>query len=178
VVFVAVLSLGLAGVARLPRTQPALGQSHDVPGKSPSRVRTFVEQVGHFRRPSVPAPVRPLFVRTAVAFSAGWVGTALFFVLGPTFADLVLRTTDPLVGAAIVFDAFVMSAAAQLLSRRIANGPAMRWGLVTLAAGMALLPLARLRRPRPRIAPLTVDGNAVSSQFVSGLREQRNEKSR
>jgi MFS family permease len=39
-----------------------------------------------------------------------------------------------------------MSASAQLLSRRLPNGPAMRWGLATFAVGMALLPVALSQR--------------------------------
>lgn len=133
VVFLAVLAAGLAGVAVVP------AGSRDAPATVAARLRRL-------QRPSAPAGIGPLFARTAVAFSAGWVGTAMFFALGPTFADLVLRTTDPIVGAAVVFDAFVMSAAAQLLSRRTANGPAMRWGLAVFAVGMALLPVALSQR--------------------------------
>jgi MFS family permease len=146
VAFVAVLTAGLAGVATLPRWR---GPAEGVPTMSIStvaRMRTVVVRLGRLRRPSVPAGIRSLFVRTAVAFSAGWVGTAMFFALGPTFADLVLHTTDPMIGAAIVFVAFVMSAAAQLLSRRLPTGPGMRWGLATFAAGMALLPVALAQR--------------------------------
>jgi len=141
-----VLAAGLAGVAALPR-QP--GPAEVVPAMSRStvaRMRTAVGRLGRLRRPWVPTAIRPLFARTAVAFSAGWVGTAMFFALGPTFADLVLRTTDPIAGAAIVFDAFVMSASAQLLSRRLPNGPAMRWGLATFVVGMARLPVALSQR--------------------------------
>lgn len=148
VAFVAVLAAGLVGVAALPGSPVPSG---DVPPTSRSTVAsrsTILLRLGRLRRPSVPTGIRSLFVRTAVAFSAGWVGTAMFFALGPTFADLVLHTTDPIVGAAIVFDAFVMSASAQLLSRRLRNGPAMRWGLAVFAAGMAVLPVAlALRQP-------------------------------
>ena len=143
VVFLAVLAVGLAGVAAVPRsTMPAGG----APVVSRRATAMVAERLGRLRRPSVPLSVRPVFVRTAVAFSAGWVGTAMFFALGPTFADLVLRTTDPIIGAAVVFGAFVMSAAAQLLSRRAPNGPAMRWGLAVFAVGMALLPVALSQR--------------------------------
>ncbi|MGC8514102.1 MAG: MFS transporter [Acidimicrobiales bacterium] len=142
-VFLVVLAAGLAGVATLPR-QPA--PTRAAPATSTNTAARLRLGVGQLRRPSVPAGMRSLFVRTAIAFSAGWVGTAMFFALGPTFADLVLHTTDPIVGAAIVFDAFVMSASAQLFSRRFANGPSMRWGLVVFAAGMGLLPLALSQR--------------------------------
>jgi MFS family permease len=97
-VFLAVLAAGLAGVAALPR-QPVPAEV--VPAMSRStvaRTRTAVGRLGRLRRPWVPTAIRPLFARTAVAFSAGWVGTAMFFALGPTFADLVLRTTDPIAG--------------------------------------------------------------------------------
>lgn len=145
-VFVVVLTAGLIGVAALPRQPLPVGGVPTMSSGTVARKRSVVGRLGQLRRPSVPPGIRPLFVRTAVAFSTGWVGTAMFFALGPTFADLVLRTTDPIVGAAIVFDAFVMSGSAQLLSRRWANGPAMRWGLVLFAVGMALLPVALSQR--------------------------------
>ena len=143
VVFLAVLAGGLAGVATV---SPALLPAGAARTVSRGATATIAARLRRLRRPSVPVGLGPLFVRTAVAFSTGWVGTAMLFALGPTFADLVLRTTDPIVGAAVVFDAFVMSAAAQLLSRRITNGPAMRWGLAIFAVGMALLPVALSQR--------------------------------
>ena len=146
VAFVALLAVGLAGVAALPRSPAMTGGAPTGMTSAVARMRFAVGLLGRLRRPSVSAEIRPLFLRTAVAFSTGWVGTAMFFALGPTFADLVLRTTDPIVGAAIVFDAFVMSASAQLLSRRLPNGPVMRWGLGLFAVGMALLPVALSQR--------------------------------
>ncbi len=146
VVFVAALTAGLIGVAALPRQPLPGGGVRTMSRGTVARARSVVGRLGRLRRPSVSAEIRPLFLRTAVAFSTGWVGTAMFFALGPTFADLVLRTTDPIVGAAIVFDAFVMSASAQLLSRRLPNGPVMRRGLGLFAVGMALLPVALSQR--------------------------------
>lgn len=144
IAFLAVLTAGLGAVAALRRAPLQRDGVRTAPVAA--RTRILVERLGRLQRPSVPAASRSLFVRTAVAFSAGWVGTAMFFALGPTFADLVLRTTDPVVSATIVFDAFVMSAATQLLSRRLRNRPAMRWGLAVFAAGMALLPVALWQR--------------------------------
>jgi len=81
-VFLVVLAAGLAGVAALPR-QPVPPEG--VPAMSRSTVtRTAVGRLGRLRRPSVPTAIRPLFARTAVAFSTGWVGTAIFFALGPS----------------------------------------------------------------------------------------------
>jgi len=57
-------------------------------------------------------------------------------------ADPVVRTSDPIFGAAIVFDVFAMSASAQVLSRRLPDGLATRWGLARFAVGMALLAVA------------------------------------
>ena len=163
-VFVVVLSAGLAGVAALPRSPLPVGGVPMPPLSTSARMRVVVVRLGRLRRPSVPSAIRPLFLRMAVAFSAGWVGTAMFFALGPTFADLVLHTTDPIAGAAIVFDAFVMSASAQLLSRRLANGPAMRWGLVVFAVGMALLPVALSQRQ-----PLLLAFGAAAAGAGQGL---------
>lgn len=144
--FLAVLTAGLAPAAALHRSAVQREELRHSTGRAVGARRSAGDWLGRLERPSVPTATRPLFLATAVAFSAGWVGTAMFFALGPTFADLVLHTTNPLVGAAIVFDVFVMSAVAQLLSRGLADGPAMRLGLATFAAGMAVLPVALLQR--------------------------------
>lgn len=122
----------LAGVAALPRD---LG-----PALRPARMR--------WQRPGVPEALRPVFRRATLAFSAGWVGTAMFFALGPTFADRILRTSNVAAGAAVVVVVFVASAAAQLASRRWPAGPVVATGLVVFSAGMAVLPVAlALRLP-------------------------------
>lgn len=90
------LATALVGVLRLPG--PA------APGGALTRRggAATLARLAQLRRPAIPPPVRSVFVRTSLAFSTGWVGTAMFFALGPTFADLVLRTTDPVAGAAVV----------------------------------------------------------------------------
>lgn len=94
------------------------------------------------RRPSVPPEIRGIFLRNSLAFSSGWAGTALFFALGPTFALLILRSDNRAVAAGVVFEVFIASAIAQLLSRKLPTRPSTRWGLVIFACGMALLPVA------------------------------------
>lgn len=164
VTFMAVLTAGLAAVMALPRRAAPASLVGSAPKSTVAKTAVVVTRLAQLERPSVPTCVRPLFVRTAVAFSTGWVGTAMFFALGPTFADLVLRTTDPIVGAAVVFDAFTMSAAAQLLGRRLPDGPAMRWGLAIFAVGMALLPLALSQRQ-----PVTLALGAAAAGAGQGI---------
>ncbi len=61
----------LAGALVLPRTTPEDGHDPTTRG---------------LRLPHVPAAGRALFARATLAFCSGWVATAMFFALGPTFA--------------------------------------------------------------------------------------------
>jgi MFS family permease len=94
------------------------------------------------RLPTVPRSTRPAFLRSTLAFSAGWVGTAMFFALGPTFAGEILRTSNSAAEAGVVGAVFVPSALAQLLSQRLARARATIVGLVLFLAGMSALPVA------------------------------------
>ncbi len=94
------------------------------------------------RLPHVPADGRALFARATLAFGSGWVATAMFFALGPTFAALILGTHNQALTAGIVFTVFTASAAAQLLSRHAPARPAILIGLAVFIPGMAALPIA------------------------------------
>lgn len=92
--------------------------------------------------PRVPRATSPAFLRSTLAFSAGWVGTAMFFALGPTFAGQILGTTNSAAQAGVVFAVFLPSALAQLLSWRVARRRATLVGLVLFSVGMLGLPAA------------------------------------
>jgi len=117
----------LTGALILPRITPEAGHEPATRG---------------LRLPHVPAAGRALFARATVAFGSGWVATAMFFALGPTFAALILGTHNQALTAGIVFTVFSASAAAQLLSRHAPAGPAIRIGLAVFIPGMAALPIA------------------------------------
>lgn len=120
------LALALVAVSYSPRGNMSL-----------SRLRLL-------RRPTVPVEIRKIFLRNSLAFSSGWVGTAMFFALGPTFALLIFRSHNLAVAAGVVFEVFAASAMAQLLSRKLRTGPTIRWGLVTFALGIGTPPVALL----------------------------------
>lgn len=138
VAFLPALGLALVGMSTLP-SHTRSGYQHHSCRRGPR-----LAALRQLRWPSVPRPLRAQFATSALAFSTGWVGTAMFFALGPTFADRILHTTRPVAGAAVVFEVFVFSAAAQLLSRNLENQRSASWGLALFAAGMAALPLALL----------------------------------
>jgi len=98
----------LTGALILPRITPEAGHEPATRG---------------LRLPHVPAAGRALFARATVAFGSGWVATAMFFALGPTFAALILGTHNQALTAGIVFTVFSASAAAQLLSRLARPAP-------------------------------------------------------
>lgn len=94
------------------------------------------------RQPQIPVATRGAFRRATVAFVSGWVGTALFFSLGPTLAASVLHTTNNVAIAGVVLAVFVTSAVVQLATRRSDGRLATIGGLAMFAAGMGLVPLA------------------------------------
>ncbi len=94
------------------------------------------------RLPRVPLPGRAAFVVATFTFCSGWVATAMFFALGPTFAALILHTDNQALAAGVVFLVFATSAAAQLLSRHLAIHTATVTGLAVFIPGMAALPIA------------------------------------
>lgn len=116
------------------------------------------------RRPAVAPAVRSVFARTALAFSAGWVGTAMFFALGPMFARAVLHTRGQIAGATLVFVVFVASGAAQMLSRRTRRRTATVGGLLLFSAGMLALPVSLALA-----APTMLVGGAVAAGAGQGL---------
>jgi MFS family permease len=94
------------------------------------------------RRLVISGRARAAFRRATVAFVPGWVGTALFFSLGPTLSARVLHTTNNAVISAVVLEVFVVSALAQLLSRNANTRLATLFGLAIFACGLGLIPLS------------------------------------
>lgn len=123
---IVVLLPALGAVAALPPP--------DRPGRVPAALRP--------RMPSVPAGMRGLFARSTLAFTAGWVGTGVFFGLGPTLAGHVLDASDRLTKVWLVFAVFAVSAVTQLSSGRVRTRTAVIAGLGVFAGGWVLLAVA------------------------------------
>lgn len=108
------------------------------PPERPGRPATALRP----RPPSVPAGMRRLFVRSMLAFTAGWVGTGVFFGLGPTLAQHVLGSSDRLTTVWVVFVVLGTSAVAQLSTGRVPTRVAVIAGLTVFASGWALMAAA------------------------------------
>jgi len=91
------------------------------------------------RRLQVPAEVRPIFVRAAIAGFAGFAVTGLFTSVSPAFlGDLLHRRSPALVGVVVVI-AFLASVLGQLVSARLPLDRSLPGGCVLLIVGMALV---------------------------------------
>jgi MFS family permease len=94
------------------------------------------------RRLEISGKARAAFRRATVAFVPGWVGTALFFSLGPTLSAKVLHTTNNVAISGVVLEVFVVSALVQLLSRNANTRLATLGGLALFGCGLGLIPLS------------------------------------
>jgi MFS family permease len=94
------------------------------------------------RRLELSGKARAAFRRATVAFVPGWVGTALFFSLGPTLSAKVLHTTNIVSISGVVLEVFAVSAVIQLLSRNANTRLATLGGLALFACGLGLVPLS------------------------------------
>lgn len=110
------------------------------------------------QRLAVPAEVRPVFIRAAIAGFAGFAVLGLFTAVSPAFLGTVLHNTNRAVDGALVLAVFAASTAGQVASARIGERPALLAGCAGLIAGMLLvgasLPTASL--------PLLVVGAIVA----------------
>ena len=94
------------------------------------------------QRLSVPAETRSLFVRAAIAAAAGFAVLGLFTSVVPGFLASVIGVSSHAVAGSVVFSIFAASAAAQILSRSMATGPALIAGCAALVVGMLFIALA------------------------------------
>ena len=93
------------------------------------------------QRLRVPAQVRPIFVRAALAGFAGFAVLGLFTAIVPGFLGQILGIDDRAVVGLVVFAVFAASAAGQTLLARPLGGAALAAGSGGLLAGMGLLAL-------------------------------------
>ncbi|MFD2416054.1 MFS transporter [Amycolatopsis pigmentata] len=113
---------------------------------------------------AVPAEVRDVFVRAAIAGFAGFAVLGLFTAVSPAFFGAVLHDTNRALVGVVVFALFASSMAGQTVSSRLGERRALIAGCAGLVAGMALiagsLALASL--------PLLVTG-AVIAGLAQGM---------
>src|SRR5205807_4855116 len=87
----------------------------------------------------VPAQVRPIFIRGALAGFAGFAVLGLFTAVSPAFLGQTLKITSHATLGIVVFVVFAASFAGQLSFDAVADRLAMPLGCGGLIAGMALL---------------------------------------
>jgi len=92
-------------------------------------------------RPSVPASMRAVFVRSALAGSAGFAVLGLFTAVTPGFVGQIIGIHDPAIVGATVFTVFAASTAGQALLVPVIRERSLLAGSAGLIAGMALLAL-------------------------------------
>jgi MFS family permease len=90
---------------------------------------------------SVPAEMRAVFVRAALAAFAGFAVLGLFTAVAPGFLGQILGITNRAIVGLVVFSVFAASTAGQTVLMRIWGRRALLAGCVGLIAGMGLLAL-------------------------------------
>lgn len=88
---------------------------------------------------SVPAAVRGVFVRAAIAGFAGFAVLGLFTAVSPSFLTQVLHVQNHLTGGLVVFALFGSSTLGQVALSRLADRPALLAGCVALAVGVLVV---------------------------------------
>lgn len=124
----------------------------------------------HLQALTVPASVRPTFVRSAIAGFAGFAVLGLFTAVAPSFLGTVLHDHSPALSGSVVFVAFAASTVGQLALERVPGQLAMPAGCVALVAGMGLIAGALSARSLALlIAGAAVAGLGQGMSFRAGL---------
>jgi MFS family permease len=89
--------------------------------------------------PSVPANIRPAFVRASGSAVLAWVVAALFLALAPSLLRTYLATDNSVVSGGVQALMLACSALAQLGGRRRQSRLLQIFGLVVLVAGLGIL---------------------------------------
>jgi MFS family permease len=108
----------------------------------PETVRRTGEVVLRPQAVHVPPPIRPVFVRAAIAGFAGFAVLGLFTAVSPAFLGEVLHLSSPALVGVVVVSVFVASVAGQVASVRFSTATGMSVGCVLLILGMVVLALA------------------------------------
>lgn len=91
------------------------------------------------QKPHVPAGMRDVFARAAIAGFAGFAVMGLFSAVSPAFLGQVLKVSSPAVVGVVVFSVFFSSVVGQVISGRLPTARGLTLGCVALIAGMLVL---------------------------------------
>jgi MFS family permease len=120
-------------------------------------------------RPRVPAEVRVVFVRAALAAFAGFSVMGLFTAVSPTLLG-ILGVHDHAVVGLVVFSFFGASAVGQLATARSSEYAALRGGVLVMGVGGALVGVGLLTAALPLfLAGAVVSGSGQGASFRAGL---------
>jgi len=120
--------------------------------------------------PSVPAPVRPIFVIAGLAAFAGFAVTGLFAAVAPAFVANVIGIDNHALAGLAAGSIFAASAVAQIFAVRIPPRRAVALGCAILVAGMLTLVAALHFSSLPvLIAASVVSGIGQGISFSRGL---------
>jgi MFS family permease len=101
--------------------------------ENPTRFRFALQ------RPTIPAQVRTVFIRGAIAGFAGFAVLGLFTAIAPSFLGEILGVHNSAAVGAVVFAVFAASTLGQLALERIPRSRGLAIGCGGLVAGMAVL---------------------------------------
>jgi MFS family permease len=104
----------------------------------PEPVRNPRRFAFHVQRPTVPAEVRAVFVRGAIAAFAGFAVLGLFTAIAPAFLGEILGVQNHAAVGAVVFAVFASSIVGQLALERVPGPRGLAIGCGGLVAGMAV----------------------------------------
>ncbi|MCX5043579.1 MFS transporter [Aldersonia sp. NBC_00410] len=152
-VHIVLLVVLLAGVTFVPETVNV------VPGARPA-----------MQRLAVPAAIRPLFIRAAIAAFAGFAVFGLFTSVAPSFLAQIIGVSNHAVAGLIVFSVFAASAVAQIAGRGLATNTALIAGCALLVVGTLVIAAALLTESLPvLVVAALVVGVGQGISFSKGL---------
>jgi predicted MFS family arabinose efflux permease len=152
-VYLALLAPAAALVWAIPET---------VHSDGPVRVRP--------RRPRVPAEVRPIFIRAALAAFAGFAMLGFFSAVAPGFLRQVLDIDNHATVGVVVFGVFASSLVGQTAFRNAPTAAALPAGCGLLIAGIGLVALGLAESSlAPLVAGGAVAGCGQGLSFRAGL---------
>lgn len=132
--------------------------------RQPGPVRLEVQRL------SVPADVRPVFVRAGIAGFAGFAVLGFFTAVSPLFVSGVLREPSHLLSGLVVFSLLGSSTAGQLLSARLPLRTSLLGGCLALAAGIAVVGVGLATSSLAvLVAGAVVAGLGQGASFRAGL---------